>query len=175
MHVEVKLMYMGKCMELPWGSTSCSFLFTPGGFWTVAPSVSFAPAQWASRGHDRLTVLHSNQVRFIQQPAGCSFGLHRAVQGPPPSIHAWDDAAFVGRWWPMPPLSVSSLAGPAWPGFPSEVWNQGSGAGPSGSTSWLLHSLPAHAYTHYIQLCVQSRTTSICCSISTAQIILFFF
>lgn len=90
----------------------------------------------------------SNQVSFIQQPGGWCLGS----RGPASAMLPWSVPGTVQHpgelWWSMPPLSVSSLVGPAWPGFPSEVWNQGWEAGLSGSTSWLLHSLPARMPTH---------------------------
>lgn len=47
------------------------------------------------------------------------------------------------------PLSVSSPVGPAWQGFPSEVWNLDWEGGRVGSTSWQLHNLPKQTHTYY--------------------------
>lgn len=183
MHVEIKLVQTGQCMELSGLQQATLFCF---------PQETLDCGLTKFFGSSTSSTLQSWQVRcpllLLRQailvtrsilPSSLEAGW-LGSRGQNGTLPFWPVPRKVQRLWdclsPMPPLLVSSPVDPAWPGFPSKVWNQGSEAGLAGSTSWLLHSLPAHRknntrITIKYGAVVLSLTSILLIWVCTAQII----
>lgn len=156
MHVEVKLMQTGQHMELPVVFSQPFPSASPmKGFWTGAQPVSLTPAHRSTSENTavlmssaspsallRPVILVTKSGPFYPAAWWLVLGLQKNGLCPAALISAQDGTVSGDPWWSTLLLSVSSQAGPAWPGFPSEVWSQDSEVGLAGSTFWLLHSLP---------------------------------
>lgn len=134
MHVEEKLMQAGNAQS----SYQLLFVSFRKGFGPVVGVQSL----WRP---ERFTLLlfspthRRNRLSLFNSLNGWCLGS-RASVCPTVSCH-WHQSTQ--------PLSVSSPVGPAWQGFPSEVWNLDWEGGRVGSTSWQLHNLPKQTHTYY--------------------------
>lgn len=135
-HVEEKLMQAGNAQS----SYQLFFVSFRKGFGPVVGASLFEGLRGSPYFFSLLHAAHRrNRLSLFNSLNGWCLGS-RASVCPTVSCH-WHQSTQ--------PLSVSSPVGPAWQGFPSEVWNQDWEGGRVGSTSWQLHNLPKQTHTYY--------------------------